>query len=302
MIPSQLLTEKKRQILMLSNNSERVNLETIYKRCTVGFYNCMLFLDNSKDVARLGFTNKLMNAAVFGEGAMCWYQQVHGIGKLKVNHNSENVVNLHGLVPMSIVKTYIESFRLSNPKIVPFKGLNFQSAEEIEAAGVTWLEICNLADDDAKSFVAEFAYRRETLDRFFADPELVITSSIVKVEYETENEFGDPQWDIIKFKLKLRPEKTHDGDVSLLQHRLSVQLVGGKSASQIYQVSLHSVHPKYQIHVQVEDHRMPIVETKETFHKYHALMDSLNNEMKVRMLIRVKPDGNGPLGEMCGCC
>ena len=28
----------------------------------------------------------------------------------------------------------------------------------------------------------------------------------------------------------------------------------------------------------------------------------LEEEGKVRMLVRVKPDGSGPLGDMCGCC
>ena len=76
----------------------------------------------------------------------------------------------------------------------------------------------------------------------------------------------------------------------------------GRSASQVYQLSFHSIHSDYQFHVKVPDHRMPIYETKERFHRYHAVLDALRRELKIRVLIRVKPDGSGPLGDMCGCC
>jgi len=88
----------------------------------------------------------------------------------------------------------------------------------------------------------------------------------------------------------------------LPQHRLVLQLVGGKTASQVYTLSFHSIHPAYQLHVPVQDHRMPTYESREMFHKWHPVLVSLRQVPFLRMLVRVKPDGTGPLGEMCGCC
>lgn len=53
---------------------------------------------------------------------------------------------------------------------------------------------------------------------------------------------------------------------------------------------------------QVPDHRIPIYQSRETFHRFHPLMASLQQKARVRVLVRAKPDGSGPLGDMCGCC
>ena len=58
------------------------------------------------------------------------------------------------------------------------------------------------------------------------------------------------------------------------------------------------------MHIAVPDHRIPIYESTELVHRWHPLFNSLRNAQvpSVRMLVRIKPDGSGPLGEMCGCC
>ena len=89
---------------------------------------------------------------------------------------------------------------------------------------------------------------------------------------------------------------------ALQQHRLVLQLTGGKTSSQVYMLSFHTIDPTYQVHVAVPDHRMPLFESKELFHKWHPLMNGLQSNPTIRMLVRVKPDGSGPLGDMCGCC
>ena len=86
------------------------------------------------------------------------------------------------------------------------------------------------------------------------------------------------------------------------RHRMVLQLVGGKSASQVYMLSFHTIDPTFQVHVAVQAHRMPLYESRETFHRYHPLMAALESTGRIRMLVRVKPDGSGPLGDMCGCC
>ena len=67
-------------------------------------------------------------------------------------------------------------------------------------------------------------------------------------------------------------------------------------------MSFHSIHPEYQLHMMVDDNRMPFVESDAVFHKWHPLMAQLRTMPRLRLLIRVKPDGSGPLDTMCGCC
>ena len=50
------------------------------------------------------------------------------------------------------------------------------------------------------------------------------------------------------------------------------------------------------------DHRTPIAESRETFHEWHPLIAGLRAQPSIRMLLRVRPDGLGPLADMCGCC
>jgi len=130
-------------------------------------------------------------------------------------------------------------------------------------------------------------------------------------------------WDALKFRVMLQPankttatddatglpsaaapaaDDEGEGEGALRQHRLVLQLVGGKSATQVYLLSFHTISPLYQIHVKVPDHRIPQYASRETFHQWHPLLASLRQTPRVRMLVRVKPDGSGPLPDMCGCC
>lgn len=43
-------------------------------------------------------------------------------------------------------------------------------------------------------------------------------------------------------------------------------------------------------------------QTDQLFHKWHPLMESLRAQPRLRFLVRMKPDGSGPLDNMCGCC
>ena len=88
----------------------------------------------------------------------------------------------------------------------------------------------------------------------------------------------------------------------LSQHRLVLQLIGGKTSSQIYTLSFSTIHPLYQCHIKVNDHRTPIYASSETFHPKHPIFTALRTSPRVRMLIRVRPDGSGPMPDMCGCC
>jgi len=158
-------------------------------------------------------------------------------------------------------------------------------------------------------------------------------NNFIKVDVYNEEE---DEWDTLKFRLMLwptdqssatepgaeeafaspagaepQPPQPMDVDAggtapdaaeALASHRMVLQLVGGKNCSQVYMLSFHTIDPTYQVHVAVPDHRIPIYQSRETFHRYHPLMSSLQEKARVRVLVRAKPDGRGPLGDMCGCC
>lgn len=236
-------------------------------------------------------------------------------------------LRLHGLMPLGAVGTYADAFARCGAEIIPFPGLSFRDAAEAEAAGVTWLELAEVRDPTGKEqcFVLDFAWRPETIATFLAaGPEASTQSALTKIDVYNE---GEDEWDNLKFRLMLWPAAkaaasrtvSVEGAISndeaaaaapaapsptneLASHRMVLQLVGGKSASQIYTLSFHTIDPTYQVHIGVPDHRMPLYEANETFHKYHPLFAGLRATGRVRMLVRVKPDGSGPLGDMCGCC
>jgi len=65
------------------------------------------------------------------------------------------------------------------------------------------------------------------------------------------------------------------------------------------------VHPSFQLHIPVDDHRRKNVETEVLFHRHHAFWTMLRaEEPSLRCLVRMKPlnSSDGPLVNMCGCC
>merc|ERR1719235_2873002 len=124
-----------------------------------------------------------------------------------------------------------------------------------------------------------------------------MTSTLVKASYELE----DGDIDELKFRLQFKP-----ADEKPATQRLCLQLVGGKSSTGVYQLSFHTVHPAFQIHVAVDDHRRPLVETEQFFHRLHPLWAALQSaaDPTLRCLVRMKPLGSaeGKLENMCGCC
>ena len=52
----------------------------------------------------------------------------------------------------------------------------------------------------------------------------------------------------------------------------------------------------------VPDHRSRRYEARECLGAAHPLLESLRTAPLVRMLLRVKLDGEGSLGDLCGCC
>ncbi|CAN0084845.1 unnamed protein product, partial [Laminaria digitata] len=197
---------------------------------------------------------------------------------------------------------------------------------------VVCFQVEQLADPLAKNFVVEFAWRPETMSTFFESASSSTSSAMVKIDYEVEDEDAfDEETDTLKFKLVLRPEtdannneaqsapslpeatggagggvgggRGGEGTGSVLPlHRLMIQTVGGRSCSQVYGLSFHSISPDFQVHVQVPDHRVPYFQTDQLFHKWHPLMEHLRKQPRLRFLVRMKPDGSGPLDNMCGCC
>jgi len=281
----------------------------------------------SSSVASLACTCATLHAFVYAE-ATSDTMTAHGaplnstadVAFQAKDDPSMSRMHLHTMLPMGAVNTYVRAFRTANVELLPYPGLRFSSAAEVEAAGVTWLELCDLADASAHStnFVCDFTWRAETIETFIdAGAKASTQSALSKIEvFNNEEE----EWDTMRFRLCLWPPEAAEADAALAalpgvadpaqppaaaglqQHRLCIQQVGGKTMSQVYMLSFHTIDPTYQVHVAVPDIRIPLFESKELFHKWHPLMVGLRRNPRIRMLIRAKPDGSGPLGDMCGCC
>ncbi|RHY32219.1 hypothetical protein DYB32_002748 [Aphanomyces invadans] len=220
----------------------------------------------------------------------------------QLSHDHRLGPYLHPAVSLPNVPTYMRAYKASNVEFVSYSGLHFASPAHVDAAAVAWLELARLSEPSCRSYALDFTWRPETVSTFFGAPEPIQTSSaLVKVEYDVvaDDEFDEDTTDILRFRVFLIPDKTND---EVAGYRLVFQLTGGKTSSQVYQVSFHSIHPAFQVHVAVPDHRMPRAESKEVFYPGHPLLHAVQTEHALRFVVRVKPDGSGPLGEMCGCC
>ncbi|EQC40261.1 hypothetical protein SDRG_02165 [Saprolegnia diclina VS20] len=243
----------------------------------------------SDDVLRIAQTSRALHAAWAYTG-----QPYGGASDLTAFQDLKRFY-VHPFVPVPALPSFLRAWKRAAVDVVGMSTVKYRSPAHVDAAAVAYLELARLAEASSRNFLMDFTWREETLNTFFATPTATTSSTLIKTEYEYEDEDEfDPICDVIRFRLYLVPDATG--------HRLEIQIVGGKTSSQIYQVSFHSIHPNFQVHVAIPDHRMPRVATKEVFYPGHPFLHALKTERSLRFVVRVKPDGSGPLGEMCGCC
>lgn len=264
----------------------------------------------TKDVLRVSATSAFLRDALCSPRAFQYFRTASediGTGLPRGLHTSKGQLWLHGLMPMTFIKGYAIAFKNSKVQMAtpctgtfPFgEPLTFQDAADVEAAGVMWKEVHDLEDEDSQAFVVEFSWRPETLQSFFDVTGSATNSALVPVCFEDPNDDGED--DDLKFRLNLNPEPK--ADESFLDfHRLSIQLVGGKSSYRTYALSFHTIDPLFQLHITVTDHRIPLFVSAEVFHQWHPVMAVLKAKSRLRFLIRMKPLEKGPLDGMCGCC
>lgn len=220
----------------------------------------------------------------------------------------ENQLWLHGLLPSRSVKEYALAWKTSKLQLRTSSSveylfgepLRFEGYDDVEAAGVMWLELCELDGSGCINCVTDFKWKPETIQSFFAVPGSTTNSALVKIEVEDPSGEYDLD-DELKFRVNLVPEKAEEEGV-MKNHRMSLSLVGGKASEKIYQIFFHTIDPTYQVHINVPDHRQPIFPTNEVFHQWHPLMAGLKKRPRLRFLLRLKPMDSGPLDAMCGCC
>mmetsp|Transcript_44367 Transcript_44367/g.94551 ORF Transcript_44367/g.94551 Transcript_44367/m.94551 type:complete len:730 (+) Transcript_44367:48-2237(+) len=222
------------------------------------------------------------------------------------SHPLNNQVYLHSCAPISMVSAYMNSFTASKVKLATpcntdflfGKPMIFDSAAEVEACGITFQEVAETLDSDTQSSIIEFGWRRETVAEYIGSLSSANSvSTLVKASYDNNGDIDE-----LRFRWKMSPAEQAD----LEAVRVSLQLVGGKSTTGVYQLSFHSVHPGFQVHIPVDDHRRPLFETEVLFHRHHTVWTHLlsQSEPFLRCLVRIKPvnSADGPLQNMCGCC
>jgi hypothetical protein len=216
-------------------------------------------------------------------------------------------------MPLAAIKTYWLSWKgaritqamPSSKEYLYGEPIWFHTTADVESMAVTAQELVEMGDTQTVNFAVEFRWRPETMASFFEVPGSATSSALIKICIEDAD--GDSSLDDdLKFRVSLNPEKDEEGGGpfagGVSQHRLSLQLVGGKSSNHMYAIFFHTIDPAYQVHISVPDHRMPIFATKEVFHQWHPLMNGLKVRPRLRFLLRAKPSELGPLEAMCGCC
>lgn len=223
-------------------------------------------------------------------------------------HKVDGPLWLHALLPLVSIRRYAEAFKearvtlatKSSGDYIYGEPLQFDTLGDVEAAGVMWLELGEIKDQTTANFVIEFHWRPETMQSFFSVAKSATSSALVKITVEDPS--GDSEMDDdLRFRVNLNPEENEE-QPGLVLHRMTLQLVGGKTSNHVYQIFFHTIDPTYQVHVNVPDHRTPIFPTREVFHQWHPVMAGLKQRPRLRFLLRLKSMESGPLDAMCGCC
>jgi len=276
-----------------------------------GLLHATLFSCWTKDVLRVSQASALLRDAIFAPSAFASFRREASAvpeGKPRGLQTVEGDIWLHGLMPTRSIEKYVTAWRngglvLSTSSSMEYlfgEPLMFFSEADLEAAGVMWQEVCELKNADTLNHVIEFKWRPETMKSFFDVQGSATNSSLVKITVESADGDSDLD-DDLKFRINLNPEENPDTP-SLSLHRMSIQLVGGKTSNFVYAIFFHTINPTYQVHISVPDHRVPIFPTKEVFHQWHPLMSGLQRWPRLRFLLRLKQSDSGPLDAMCGCC
>jgi len=264
----------------------------------------------TKDVVRVSQCSAGLRDAVFSPDALPLFQTAASglpIGAARGLQTREGQMWLHALLPMNSVKKYVLAWRGAKVQLATKctgeymwgEPLRFDSYGDVEAAGVMWLELQEITDDSTVNFVTEFTWRPETMQSFFAESGSATNSALVKLTVDDPADENNE--DELRFRVNLNPEENPDSS-GMKMHRMSLQLVGGKTSTYVYQIFFHTIDPTYQVHINVPDHRQPIFPTKEVFHQWHPVMAGLKARPRLRFLLRLKSSDSGPLDAMCGCC
>lgn len=113
--------------------------------------------------------------------------------------------HVYDMYKCTLVQVHFTSACTQNCKVevTSYPGITFKDSAGVEAAAVTWLEVCEVNDEDTACFEIGFGWRPETIATFFeSGGEARTNSSLQKVEYYNE---GEDEWDILKFRLMLWP-------------------------------------------------------------------------------------------------
>ena len=283
-------------------------LTRLFRADPDAFYRMLVFAWTA-DVSRLGRTSKIMAHAVFHDAALPRLQRaaedaLSGVAWKGLQLQTQTAqgcrggrVWLHTLVSMPVVNTYCKAVREAQVQF-HVKELGFISRAQVTAAAVTWLELIDLADAEAQYHVVQFVWRAEDMRQFFRAEG---TRAVLRTGAAYTGA-GDWVQEAFKLRLHLKPCPSHT-DPPIEQHRVGVTCSGGRACVLKYHMSIHSIHPDYQLHLPLQiESRSGTAESDAVFHKWHPLMAQVRAVPRLQLLVRVKPDGSGPLERMCGCC
>ncbi|CAM9115855.1 unnamed protein product, partial [Sphacelaria rigidula] len=172
-------------------------LERLTSRASIAFFGAMRHLGTG-DVMTVAACCSKLSAALDGGDAIEHYRALAADDEPRVTRNGFHLAlrraaspkfYLHHMVSAATARNYAKAAAGAKLEMIPSMGVGqtgiaFTSAAEVEAAGITWLEVEQLADPLAKNFVVEFCWRTETMATFFADPDSSTSSAMVKIEYE----------------------------------------------------------------------------------------------------------------------
>ena len=173
--------------------------------------------------------------------------------------------------------------------------------EGLEENGETpWWRAARECKRQEETFTVEFTWRRETIAQYFVAGAGASTRSSTTTIFIRDN---GPDDELTSIQLRVLFVAS-EGEANQHQpciHRMAAQVVVDEPLRHVYTITLESLFDQ-SVRIEVLDHRLVSCEALDSMDSSHPVLRSLQAQGCLRMRVRVKPDRNGPLDRICGCC
>lgn len=170
--------------------------------------------------------------------------------------------------------------------------------EGLENGETPWWRAARGCKRKEETFTVEFNWRRETVAQYLSAGVGASTRSSTTTLFIRDNGSDD---ELTPIELRMLFASEGEASQQSCTHRMAAQIVVDEPLRHVYAITMECAFDQ-SVRLEMTDHRVVACEALVTMDASHPILRALQAQGCLRMLVRVKPDGSGPLDRMCGCC